>query len=85
MKKIQKYIINFELHNERLCKLRVKGKYNNITLMNAHAPTEGKTEEIMEQFYDNLQYTVDKVPKSYLIIILGDVMQNWGKNQHTTK
>jgi len=26
MKKIQKYIINFELHNECLCKLRIKGK-----------------------------------------------------------
>ena len=43
MQKIQKYIINFELHNERLCKLRVKGKYNNITLINANAPTEDKT------------------------------------------
>jgi hypothetical protein len=42
MKKIQKYIINFKLHNERLCKLRVKGKYNNITLINAYAPTEDK-------------------------------------------
>jgi len=77
MKKIQKYVINFELHNERLCKL--KGKYNNITLMNAYAPTEGKTEEIMEQFYDNLQYMVDKVPKSDLIIILADVNPKLGK------
>jgi exonuclease III len=35
-KKIQKYIINYELHNERLSKLRLKGKYN-ITLINAYA------------------------------------------------
>ena len=41
-KKIRKYIINSELHNEHLCKLRVKGKYNNITLINAYAPTEDK-------------------------------------------
>ena len=59
------------MHNERLCKLRVKGKYN-ITLINAYAPTEDKTEEIKEQFYDDLQYMVDKVPKSDQIIILGD-------------
>ena len=85
MKKIQKYIINFELHNERLCKLQIKGKYNNITLINAYAPTEDKTEEIKEQFYDDLQSTVDKVPKSGLIIILGDVNANSGKNQHTRK
>jgi len=48
MKKTQKHIINFELHNERLCKLRVKGKYNNITLINAYATKEDKTEEIKE-------------------------------------
>ena len=79
MKKIQKCIINFELHNERLCKLRIKGKYNNITLINAYAPTEDKTEETKEQFYDDLQSIVDKVPKSDLIIILGDVNAKLGK------
>jgi exonuclease III len=29
-KKIQKHIISYELHNERLCKVRIKRKYNNI-------------------------------------------------------
>jgi len=79
MKKIQKYIINFELHIERLCKLRIKGKYNNITLINAYTPTEDKTEETKEQFYDDPQSTVDKVPKSDLIITLGDVNAKLGK------
>ena len=50
MKKIQKCIINFELHNERLCKLRIKGKYNNITLINAYAPTEDKQREQRNSF-----------------------------------
>jgi len=54
MKKIQNHLINFELHNERLCKIRIKGKYNDITLINAYAPTKDKTEEIKEQFYDDL-------------------------------
>jgi len=39
MKKIQKLLINFELHNERLRKLRIKGKFNNTTLINAYTPT----------------------------------------------
>ena len=50
MKKIQKYIINFELHNERLCKLRIKGKYNNITLINAYPPTEVKQRKYRNSF-----------------------------------
>jgi len=78
MKKIQNHLINFELHKERLCKLRIKGKYNNMTLINAYTPTEDKAEEIKEQFYYDLQSMVDKVAKSDLTIILGDVNAKLG-------
>jgi len=54
LKKIQNYVIGLEPYNERLCKLRIKGKYNNITLINVYAPTEDHTEETKEHFYDNL-------------------------------
>ena len=57
------FIIGFEPYNEHLCKLRIKGKYNNITLINVYTPTEDNTEETKEQFYDNLQYLLDKCPK----------------------
>jgi hypothetical protein len=39
LKKMQNYVIGFESYNERLCKLRLKGKYNNIMLINIYAPT----------------------------------------------
>jgi hypothetical protein len=55
MKKIRKYIISYELHSKSLYKLRIKGKYS-ITLINVYAPTEDKTEEIKERFYDDLVY-----------------------------
>jgi len=51
----------------------MKGKYNNIMLINIYAPTEDHTEKIKEQLYDNLQYMLDKTPKSDTIIIIGDV------------
>jgi len=69
---MQNYVTGFEPYNECLCKLRKKGKYNNTMLINVYATTEDHTEEIKEQFYDNLQYLLDKTPKSD-IIILGDV------------
>jgi endonuclease/exonuclease/phosphatase family metal-dependent hydrolase len=47
--------------------------------INAYALTEDKTEEAKEQFYDNLQSIVDKVPKSDITIILGDVNAKLGK------
>jgi len=63
LKKMQNYIIVFEPYNESLYKLRIKGKYNNITLINVYAPTEDHTKETKEEFYDNLQYLLDKKPK----------------------
>jgi hypothetical protein len=48
LKKIQKYVIGFKPYNEQLCKLRIKGKYNNITSINVCAPTEDHREETKE-------------------------------------
>jgi hypothetical protein len=53
---MQNYVIGFEPYNEGLFKLRIKGKYNNITLINVYIATDNHTEETKEQFYDNLQY-----------------------------
>ena len=78
---MQNYVTGFEPYNKCLCKLRIKGKYNNIMLINAYAPTEDHTEETKQQFYDNLQYLLDKTPKSDIIIILGDVTAQLGKEK----
>ena len=78
---MQNYVIGYEPYNERLCKLRIKGKYNNITLINVYAPTEDHTEETKEQFYDTLRYLLDKTPKNDTIIILGDVNAQLGKDR----
>ena len=81
LKKMQNYVIGFEPYNEQLCKLRLKAKYNSVTLINVYAPTEDHTEEIKEQFYHNLQYLLDKTSKNDIIIILGDVNAQLGKER----
>jgi hypothetical protein len=65
--------------NERLCKLRVKGKFNDISLISVYAATEVKVDGIKEQFYEDLQQAVDSTPKSDTIIILGDLNARLGK------
>jgi hypothetical protein len=60
MKKTLKYILGIK----QLCKLRLKGKHNTVTLLNVYAPTEDK-----QQFYEDLQTVVDKVPKSDILIL----------------
>ena len=37
---IKKNILSFEPYNERLCKLQIKWRFNNSSIISAHAPTK---------------------------------------------
>jgi len=76
---IKKNILSFEPHNERLCKLRIKGRFNNLSITTAHAATEEKTDEEKEKFYEYLQTIHNKIPKHDIVIILGDMNAKIGK------
>ena len=69
----------FEATNERLCKIRIKSKYNNLTLISMYAPMEDKKEAEKEKFYDDLQTIIDRTPKSDTVIVLGDANAKLGK------
>jgi len=72
-------VIGFEAVNERLCKIRLKSKYNNLTLINIYAPTEDKVDVEKEKFYDDLQTVQDRTPKSDTVIVFGDANAKLGK------
>jgi endonuclease/exonuclease/phosphatase family metal-dependent hydrolase len=72
--------MSFTPINERICMLRLKGKFHNITLINVHSPTEEQIEE-KDKFYDDLQRTYDRVPKHDIVMILGDLNAKIGKEK----
>src|SRR5215510_1208951 len=74
-------ILGFEPISESICKLKVKGKFLNINLINTHAPTEDKEDDIKEQFYEELQRVQDRVPKHDAAIILGNMNAELGKEK----
>ena len=76
---IKKSILSFEPYNERLCKLRIKGKFNNLSIISAHGPTEEKTEEEKVKFYEDLQILHNKIPKHDIVIILAYLNAKIGK------
>ncbi|XP_055388330.1 uncharacterized protein LOC129616782 [Condylostylus longicornis] len=80
-KSIQKGIIGFNPVNERICTLRIKGKFNNICLISAYAPTEEASETIKEVFYDELSLVCERVSKYDTIIIMGDFNAKIGKEE----
>jgi hypothetical protein len=71
-KRMKNNILQFEPINERMSKLRIKGKFRNITLITVHAPTEEKEEQEKKEFYDRLEEVCGKIPKYDVTIILGD-------------
>jgi hypothetical protein len=40
--------------------------------MNVHPPTEDKTDDIKDRFYEELEHVFDKFPKYYMKILLGN-------------
>lgn len=75
-------VLDFEPINERICKIRIKLKYYNLTLISTHAPTEDKDEVVKEDFDNCLEKTCDAIPNYDMKIILGDFNAKVGKETY---
>ena len=74
-----KCVKDFKIINERICYLRLKAKWFSCTLINVHATTNKKTEEIKEEFYNLLEQNIAQIVGSDIKIIVGDFNANVGK------
>jgi exonuclease III len=78
-------LMEFEAVNDRICKIRPKGRYRNMTIISTHAPMEEKEEYEKEEFYDMLEEICNEVLKYDIIIIMGDFNAKIGKEKHLMK
>ncbi|CAG4934632.1 unnamed protein product [Colias eurytheme] len=74
-------VLRFDPISERISVLRLKGKFSNITIINAYAPTELADEETKDSFYDDLESVYDQVPQYDVKIVLGDFNAKVGKEE----
>jgi hypothetical protein len=65
-----KYVKGFTIINERICYFRLKAKWFSCTLINLHAPTNEKMEEVKEEFYNLLDQNINQTATSDIKIIL---------------
>lgn len=72
-------IMDFKARNNRLCSLRISSQFNNITLINVHAPTEDSEEDMKAAFYQELTQMIEQAPSYDMKIILGDFNAHVGK------
>jgi exonuclease III len=59
--------------------IMLRGRWCHIIVLNVHAPTEDKTDDVKDSFYEELERMFDKFPKYHLKILLGDFNAKVGK------
>jgi exonuclease III len=49
--------------NDRMLYIMLKGRWCDIIVLNVHAPTEDKIDDIKDRFYEELEHVFNKFPK----------------------
>jgi exonuclease III len=68
-----------ELVSGRMSDIVPRGRWCNIIVLNAHAPTEEKNDDSKDSFYEELEQVFDHFPKYHMKIILGDFNAKLGR------
>jgi hypothetical protein len=67
-----------ELVSDRMSYIILRGCWCHIVL-NVHASTEDKTDDVKDSFYEELERVFDKFPKYHMKILLGDFSAKVGR------
>ena len=58
--------------------MRLRGRHNNLTLIQCYAPTNDSEDNLKDNFFLKLQIEIEQVPMQDLIIIMGDLKTKIG-------
>jgi hypothetical protein len=61
-----------EFVSDRVSSIILRGRWCYIIILNVHAPTEDKTDDVKDSLYEELERVFDKFPKYHMKILLGD-------------
>lgn len=74
-------VLNFQAIDERLCVLRLKGRFMNISIINVHAPHNETSEADKDAYYEALSKTYDELPAHDIKIVIGDFNAKVGREE----
>ena len=76
-----KHVVDWKPINERICVLRVKGKFFNYSIINVHAPHNERPESEKDTFYRQLNRVYENCPRNDIKIVIGDFNAQIGKEK----
>ena len=68
-----------EFVSDRLSYIVLRGRWLNIIVVNVHAPSEEKSDESKDSFYEVLEQVFDHFPKYHMKMLLGDFNAKVGR------
>ena len=81
MGKMQQRVIGWWPISPRMCRLRIKGQFFNISIINVHSPTLESTEDDKDEYYAQLEREYDRCPKHDIKIVIGDFNAQVGQEE----
>jgi len=67
--------------NPRMSVLTIEAQWFDISFVNVHAPTEDKSQDEKEAFYEQLENALNLIPSNRIQIVLGDLNAKVGKEK----
>jgi hypothetical protein len=74
-------IIDWRPIDGRICVLRVRGRFFNISIINVHAPHNLRPEKDKDDFYFRLEKIYNECPRHDIRIVLGDLNAQVGREE----
>lgn len=78
-KTVRGSILDYQFVNDRICKISVKGKFRNVSVVLVHAPTDDKVGDVKESYYETLDEVLSRIQTYDLILVMGDFNAQIGK------
>jgi hypothetical protein len=78
-KRIISAVKKVEYVSDRMSYIILRGRWCNIIVLNVHAPTEDKIDDIKDRFYEELEQAFDKFLRYHTKILLGDFNAKVGR------
>lgn len=79
--KMRDRVMDWEAISDRLCRLRIKGRFFNYHIFNVHCPHEKAPDHDKEAFYAKLEEHFDSCPQRDVKIVIGDINARFGSEE----
>jgi hypothetical protein len=78
-KRIISAVIRVVFVSDRISHIILRGRWCDIIVLNVHATTEDKTDDMKDRFYEELEHVFNKFSKYHIKILLGNFNAKGGR------